>query len=149
MMKFQVKMIQFVSLGCGIQNISTVKHFDIKKIINHARILRSEMTESEMILWKELRGRKLYGFKFLRQHPIIYHGNLLRYNYFIADFYCSEKKAIIELDGLVHNIQKEYDEFRDNELKIMGYNILRISNEELTDISATKSKIITFLNSIS
>lgn len=125
-----------------------MKHFDTKKIINHARVLRSEMTESEKVLWKELRGRRLGGFKFLRQHPLLYHGNLLRYNYFIADFYCSEKKAVIELDGNVHNSQKAYDEYRDNELKIMGYNILRIRNEELTDISAAKSKILTFLSSI-
>jgi leucyl-tRNA synthetase len=125
-----------------------VKHFDAKKIINHARVLRSEMTESEKVLWKELRGRRLGGFKFLRQHPLLYHGNLLKYNYFIADFYCSQKKAVIELDGYVHNSQKAYDEYRDNELKTMGYNILRIRNEELTDISAAKSKILTFLSSI-
>ncbi len=125
-----------------------MKHFDAKKIINHARVLRSEMTESEKVLWKELRGRRLGGFKFLRQHPLLYHGNLLKYNYFIADFYCSQKKAVIELDGYVHNSQKAYDEYRDNELKTMGYNILRIRNEELTDISAAKSKILTFLSSI-
>ncbi len=106
------------------------------------------MTESEKVLWKELRGRRLGGFKFLRQHPLLYHGNLLKYNYFIADFYCSQKKAVIELDGYVHNSQKAYDEYRDNELKTMGYNILRIRNEELTDISAAKSKILTFLSSI-
>jgi very-short-patch-repair endonuclease len=42
------------------------KIFDLHKIRNHARELRKEMTDSEKILWKELRGRKIDGYKFLR-----------------------------------------------------------------------------------
>ena len=83
--------------------MSRLKKFDFNEIISLAKGLRESMTESETILWKELKARKLSGFKFLRQHPIIYKGNLLRYNYFVADFYCAEKKAVIELDGPIHD----------------------------------------------
>lgn len=89
--------------------MSDYKKFDFHKIKVHARELRKCMTESEKQLWKELRGRKLSGYKFHRRYPILYNGNLIRYNYFIADFYCAEKKLIIELDGSVHNSSKEYE----------------------------------------
>jgi len=124
------------------------KKFDLNKIKIHARELRKEMTDSEKILWNELRGRKMNGYKFLRQHPIIYNGNLIRYNYFIADFYCSSKKVIIELDGPIHEDKKEYDEFRDSVLKDLDMNILRIKNEELSDIKYVIEKIKNFLNLI-
>jgi very-short-patch-repair endonuclease len=128
--------------------MSYYKRFDFKKIKVHSQHLRKNMTESEKLLWNELRGRKLSGFKFLRQHPIIYQGNLVRYNYFVADFYCSEKKAVIELDGPIHGTTEEYDQFRDSELINMGIRIIRIKNEELDDINQTKEKILGFLNSI-
>lgn len=57
-----------------------------------ARKLRREQTPEEIALWQLVRNRKLNGFKFLRQYPIVYgndhHGNLL---FFVADFYCDEK----------------------------------------------------------
>ena len=114
----------------------------------HARQLRKEMTDSEKILWKELRGRKLNGYKFLRQHPILHSGNLKRYNYFIADFYCAEKRTIIELDGPVHENNMEYDEYRDSILNEMNLYILRIRNEELSDIRKVIEKIKEYLNLI-
>ncbi len=125
------------------------KKFDFDKIKDRARGLRENMTEAERILWNELRGRRLEGFKFLRQHPVLYQGNLKRYNYFIADFYCSEKKAIIELDGPVHESTKEYDQFRDSELRELGFKILRIKNEELVSLPEVKKKIVSFLDIIS
>ena len=128
--------------------MSDKKRFDFKKIRKHAQDLRHNMTESEKLLWKELRGRKLSGYKFLRQHPILYSGNLIRFNYFVADFYCDAKKTVIELDGPVHDTSKEYDLFRDSELQENGLHILRIRNEELNDIDQTIEKILAFLNSI-
>jgi leucyl-tRNA synthetase len=107
------------------------------------------MTESEKLLWKELRGRRLSGYKFLRQHPILYSGNLISFNYFVADFYCSEKKAVIELDGPIHDSTEEYDQFKDSELINMGIHIIRIKNEELIELNQTREKILVFLNTIS
>ena len=128
--------------------MSRSKKFDFKEIIRHVKGLRESMTESETILWKELKARKLSGFKFLRQHPIIYKGNLLRYNYFVADFYCAEKKAVIELDGPIHDETEDYDQFRDSELGELGIHVLRIKNEELDDMKEIKNKILEFLYAI-
>jgi very-short-patch-repair endonuclease len=124
------------------------RNLDFNTIKMHARELRQNMTESEEILWKELRNRKLSGYKFLRQHPIIYKGDLKRLNYFIADFYCNEKKLVVELDGGIHNESVEYDGFRDSELKSLGIQTLRIKNEELINLSETCQKIVSILNSI-
>jgi leucyl-tRNA synthetase len=129
--------------------MSDNKRFDFRKIRKHAQDLRLNMTDSEKLLWKELRGRKLSGYKFLRQHPILYRGNLIRYNYFVADFYCDEKKAVIELDGPIHDTTEEYDQFKDSELINLGIHIIRIKNEELIELDQTKEKILAFLNSIS
>ena len=60
-------------------------------IIKKARILRKEDTTTEKILWNKLR-RKNFSYKFKRQQSI---GN------FIADFYCPEKKLIIEIDTII------------------------------------------------
>ena len=87
--------------------MSRAKRFDLNRIRNSSRELRKNMTDSEKLLWKELRGRKLNGFKFLRQHPVLYHGNLIRYNYSIADLFCHEKKAVIEIDGPIHEDNEE------------------------------------------
>ncbi len=129
--------------------MSEFKKFDFKEIRRHARELRNNMTESEKLLWTELKGRKLSGYKFLRQHPILYNGNLIRLNYFIADFFCYEKKAIIELDGPVHDTTEDYDQFKDSELKELGIHILRLKNEELTNMKVVLRKILSFLNGIS
>ncbi len=124
------------------------RKFDFGRIRDHTRGFRKNMTEAEKILWKELRGRNLAGYKFLRQHPVLYKGNLKGYNYFIADFYCFEKKVIIEIDGPVHVSTREYDEFRDSELKELGFKILRIKNEELANLPDVKNKIISFITLI-
>ncbi len=126
--------------------MSKYKKFDLKKIRKHARELRLNMTESEKMLWDGLRGRKLSGFKFLRQHVILYKGNLNRYNYFIADFYCFEKKAVIELDGPVHEYTEEYDKYKDSELMELGIRVLRIKNEELANMKEVLNKILGFIN---
>lgn len=128
--------------------MSSTRKFDFTKITNHVREYRKNPTDSEKLLWKELKGRKLNGHKFLRQHPILYKGNLNRLNYFIADFYCFEKKAVIELDGPVHKQNLEYDSFRDEEMKELGLHILRIKNEELENMENVLLRILDFLDSI-
>ena len=100
-----------------------------------AKDLRKSMTEAEEILWKHLRNNKLDGLKFRRQHPL---------DIFIADFYCHQKKLIIELDGEIHDNleQKEYDEGRTFELEEKGFKILRFRNEEvINDIEDVLSRI--------
>jgi very-short-patch-repair endonuclease len=123
-------------------------HLDFGIVKKRARELRRKATPSEVLLWQELRNRKLCGYKFLRQHPIVYNLNGSGLKYFVADFYCDIKKAVIELDGPIHESNKEYDQFRDAEMVNLGLHILRIKNEELLEIKNVLKKIETYLNSI-
>ena len=110
-----------------------------------ARELRRNMTEAEQMLWKELRNRKFLGLKFVRQHPIIYQVINNQPRYFIADFACYEKRLIIEVDGEIHDFQKEEDEHREDILKSLDFKILRIRNEETEDREKVMEKIKTFI----
>ena len=76
---------------------------------------------------------------------IVYKADYRGLNYFIADFYCDEKKAVIELDGQIHKEREEYDSFRDNEIKEKGLHVIRIKNEELENMDEVLQKIDTFL----
>ena len=89
-----------------------------------ARNNRQRHTGAETLLWKNLRNRKLEGFKFRRQHPIAR---------FIADFYCHQCNLVIEVDGEYHDDaeQKRYDEGRTQELSKLGVKVLRFSNYEV------------------
>ena len=113
--------------------------------VETARELRKSMTESEKILWQNLRNRKLEGYKFLRQHPITYDYNANPVKYFVADFYCAERKLIVELDGKIHLNQQEKDYIRDVILLQRGYKTLRIKNEEMCDVENVLRKIVTIL----
>ncbi|CAN5440822.1 hypothetical protein BH23BAC3_BH23BAC3_17010 [soil metagenome] len=62
-----------------------------------ARELRNNMTLCEVLLWQEIRDRKL-GVQFHRQVTI------LRY---IVDFYCHELQLAIEVDGQSHDHPEE------------------------------------------
>jgi len=116
--------------------------------INRARLLRKNMTPCEKILWANIRKRKLDGFKFLRQHPIIYQVHNNRPLYFIADFYCAEKKLVIELDGKIHNFQKQEDTARDEIMESLGLHVLRIRNEELENMQNVLQRIVDCTGSI-
>jgi len=125
--------------------MSKSKYIDYKVIKKHVRELRLNMTNSERLLWQHLRNRKLSGYKFLRQHPVVYKADFKGLNYFIADFYCDEKKTIAELDGGIHDTRKEYDKFRDDVMKEMGIKVLRIKNDDLNNIDRVMHIIKSFL----
>ncbi len=63
--------------------------------------------------------------------------------FFIGDFYCAEKKIIIEIDGKIHENQKDYDNLRDHLINAMGIRVVRIKNEDLTDIPTLIEKLKT------
>ncbi len=115
--------------------------FNKKSITELARELRRNQTPSEKKLWQEIRYRRVLGYRFLRQKPIIYRKNKKRTYFFIADFYCAEKKLVIELDGKIHDFQKEYDNQRDLVMKQLGVNVLRIKNEELKNMNKVLDNI--------
>ncbi len=75
----------------------------------------------------------MMGYRFLRQHPIYFNvGGKERF--FIADFYCKELSLVIEIDGGIHEKQKEYDRLREEILKnLKGLRILRFKNKEIVE----------------
>ena len=89
-----------------------------------ARALRRSETAAERVLWTALRGRRVAGVKFQRQHPVVP---------FVLDFYGPDCKLIIELDGDVHDGQdvQDQDAFRTAFLAAYGYRVLRIRNDEV------------------
>jgi very-short-patch-repair endonuclease len=85
-----------------------------------ARALRREMTLPEVVLWQVLRGRRLQGLKFRRQHAL---------GPFILDFYCDEARLAVEVDGALHADQGsgQYDAERDAYVARYGVRTLRLS----------------------
>ena len=80
-------------------------------IRGRARELREQATVIEFLIWSELRGRKLAGLKFRRQHPI---------GPFVVDFYCAEHQLVVELDGPVHDERQDDDRQRSQYLRQRG-----------------------------
>ena len=111
-------------------------------IIEFYRKLRQRETLAEKVLWSHLRNRKLFDHKFLRQHPICVESPYGRNLYYIPDFYCHKAKLVIEADGPIHLLKKEYDKNRDEVLSGMDLKILRFENDLiLNDIESVLKKI--------
>jgi very-short-patch-repair endonuclease len=107
-----------------------------KNLVSRAKELRKETTEAENFFWnKVLKNKKLEKFKFTRQKPL---------DHFIVDFYCTNLRLIIEIDGKIHDFQKARDEERDNILKQKyGLQIIRYANEEiLNDIEKVTENLV-------
>jgi len=99
--------------------------------IAFARDLRKNQTPAEIKMWEKLRNRKLRGIKFLRQHPILVNQYDGKNIFYIADFYYSEKKLVVEIDGLIHSLQIDYDKARDIIMNELGLSVLRITIDEV------------------
>lgn len=101
---------------------------------------RSKPTEAEIAFWEIVKGRRLNGFKFRRQHII---------SQYIADFVCLPYKLIIEIDGLIHQLPGniESDRVRTEHLAKLGFKVLRLKNEEvINDPDGACTKVLAFLN---
>jgi very-short-patch-repair endonuclease len=104
-----------------------------EKIHSFARKLRQSATDAEKLLWQVLRDRRLNNLKFRRQHPIA--------NY-IVDFYCAEKKLIVEVDGDYFLYTVHEDQSRQEYLESLGFRVLRFWNKDvLTDLEAVVKHI--------
>ncbi|HUH03662.1 MAG TPA: endonuclease domain-containing protein [Kofleriaceae bacterium] len=95
----------------------------LRKQIQYARNMRKQPTRAERILWRVLRRRQL-GVYFRRQHPVAG---------YILDFYCSEAKLAIELDGGGHALpeQQRYDARRAAVLAANGITSIRLWNPQI------------------
>jgi very-short-patch-repair endonuclease len=115
-----------------------MKYYEIRKM---ASGLRRNQTPSEKLLWSYLKNRQLMGRKFNRQRPVIYESHGSEHFFFIPDFYCHREKLIVELDGGIHNNQKEKDIWRDGILIANGYKVLRFNNSDLLEIEKVLESI--------
>ena len=95
--------------------------YNDKILESRRRDLRVKQTEAEKILWQKLRNRQINGFKFFRQCSI---------GKYIADFYCSELRLVIELDGSHHYEENvfEYDKIREEFMKSLDIQTIRFNN---------------------
>ncbi len=87
------------------------------------RKLRNNATEAEQKLWGFLRKKGL-GYKFIRQYGI---------SCFVVDFYCPQKKLVVELDGAQHNFEENmaYDQTRTKIFNDLGITVLRFWNTDI------------------
>lgn len=82
------------------------------------------MPQAEIILWSRLKGSGLNGYKFRRQYSI---GN------YIVDFYCTQLKLAVEVDGDSHYVDgaEKYDSDRQEFIGLQGVTVLRFTNAEV------------------
>lgn len=101
-------------------------------LLERAKEMRNNPTEAEAILWESLKGKNL-GDKFRRQHLIAD---------FIVDFVCLSNKLIVEVDGAIHDGQKEADQERTDVLNARGFKVVRFKNEQVIgDLDAVLKNI--------
>jgi type I restriction enzyme R subunit len=94
------------------------------KLKELAKKLRKNMTLSEVLLWNELKQKKMLGFDFDRQRPI---------DEYIVDFYCKDLMLAIEIDGDSHHHEEARvnDIKRQKRLELLGVRFLRFDDLEV------------------
>jgi very-short-patch-repair endonuclease len=102
---------------------------------DRARLLRQVENDAEESLWRDLRGRRLNGFKFVRQMPM---------GPYFADFACREVQLIVEIDGRQH-VDNTYDRQRDRYMALNGWNVVRFWN---TDVLTNKQSVLSTIVAI-
>ena len=105
------------------------------ELMQRAKMLRQEATEAECVFWEAVRGRRCGGLKFRRQHAV---------GQFILDFWCPERRLVVELDGGIHERADvaAHDREREEWIQRYGVCILRFRNEEvLTNLEAVLQTI--------
>ncbi len=86
-----------------------------------ARKLRKQGILSEVLLWNELKGKKL-GYDFHRQKPLGEH---------VVDFYCADLDLVIEIDGISHADKYDEDIRRQKILEEFDLSFLRYDDKEV------------------
>ena len=91
-----------------------------------ARALRRDMTLPEVVLWEALRGSRLEGWRFRRQHPM---------GPYVLDFYCPSARLAVEVDGAVHDHPDRirHDARRDEWLAKQNVRVLRVMAVDVLD----------------
>ena len=124
-------------------NNFTHHHYN-PRLKEFARELRTEtVSRAEKILWKAILSRRQTGERFLRQRSI---------DKFIVDFFAPEIGLIIEIDGNSHSTKGEYDRYREDKIRSLGYELIRFSEGNvicnLDDVSERITHTIHCLRSL-
>ena len=90
---------------------------------NLSRELRKNGTLTEVLLWNELKGKKM-GYAFTRQKPVLS---------YILDFYCISLRLAIEIDGVTHDAKVEPDIKRQLEIERLGIIFLRFTERDVRE----------------
>lgn len=98
-----------------------------------AKTLRKAGILHEVLLWLELKSKKLNDLDFDRQKII---GN------YIVDFYCAEKSTVIEVDGCSHDNKQAEDAERDHYLQSLGLTVIRLLAK---DVLQNMKEVVVFL----
>ena len=115
-----------VPLEANLQRVPTMNR---RRLIHNVsgsnerrKELRESLTAAEALLWMNLKGRKLDGKKFRRQHSI---------GPYIVDFFCPECRLAIELDGAAHMTDggSEADDRRTEFLQRFNVRVIRFENK--------------------
>jgi very-short-patch-repair endonuclease len=93
-----------------------------KDLKEFAREKRNDSTLGEIIIWKKLLSGKKLGYQFNRQFAI---------DNYIVDFISRKLKLIIEIDGYSHQFKVDEDNVRDENLKKLGYTIMRFTEKDV------------------
>jgi len=91
---------------------------------DRARALRQSSGHAEDRVWALLRGAKVDGHKFRRQHPV---------GPYFVDFACDRLRLIIEVDGGVHRLDEvaARDLERQRALEALGWTVIRVTNDQV------------------
>ena len=104
------------------KNFINMKIYYNPKLKALSRELRKNSTLSEVLLWNQLKARKMRGYQFMRQKPI---GD------YIVDFYCSKLGLIIEVDGESHSRRSKEDQIRQRKLESLELSFLRFYDSDV------------------
>jgi very-short-patch-repair endonuclease len=91
-------------------------------LTSRAQALRRDPTPAEKKLWFEF--LRDLPQKFIRQKPL---------GQYVADFYCSRQRLVIELDGDSHytDTAQRYDQARTAALETRGIRVIRFTNTDV------------------
>ena len=91
----------------------------------------------EVLFWKQVRNGNFHGIDFDRQRII---GN------YLVDFYVKTVGLVVEIDGPIHDLKREYDEQRQRELENYGLKVFRIANHDvLNNMGAALRELEVFI----
>ncbi len=107
-----------------------------KGTVAKARALRRALTFPEVLLWQLLRGDRLSGLRFRRQHPI---------GPYVLGFYCTGLVLAVEVDGAAHDLPDRVsrDTRRDLWLAGQGIGVLRFAARDLLTEDGRQSVLAT------